>query len=95
MKKILLSLLLLLPLTTTMLIAAPLKVSTKDTIESVLKAHKKVRVIIKMKSGKELTGEIGLVNANIVHIKTLAGMEFFDAVVLISNIEAVVIRTKG
>ena len=95
MKKFLLSILLMLPLTTTLLTAAPLKIDTKDSIKTVLKAHQKVRVIIKMKSGGELTGEVGLVNDNIDHIKTLAGMEFFDAVVLISNIEAILIRTKG
>ena len=74
--------------------AKPLSVSKDATIKSVLSAHKNVRVIVKTQSGMELVGEIGRVTDHVVHLKTLSGMEFFDAVVALDKIEAVLIRTK-
>jgi small nuclear ribonucleoprotein (snRNP)-like protein len=74
--------------------AEPLSVVGDDTIQSILTAHKGKKVTIKLKSGSELTGKVGEVNDDVVHIMSLAGKEFFDAVASIKKIEAVVIRTK-
>lgn len=76
-------------------IAEPLSVSSSDSIQSVLAAQKGNRVTVQLKSGGELTGKVGETNNDIVHIMELSGKEFFDAVVSVKAIEAVVIRTKS
>jgi len=74
--------------------AEPLAVGANDTLRSILIAHKGKRVTVKLNSGSELTGKVGEVNDNIMQLMELSGMEYFDAVVSIGKIEAVVIRTK-
>ena len=76
-------------------IADPLSVTSDDSIQSILSAHQGKRVTIKLNSGSELTGKVGEVNGEIIHLKELSGKEFFDAVASIKKIEAVVIRTKN
>ena len=76
-------------------VADPLSVTSDDSIQSILSAHQGKRVTIKLNSGSELTGKVGEVNGQIIHLKELSGKEFFDAVASIKKIEAVVIRTKN
>jgi len=94
MKKYLLILVVSLSFLATSVFAVPLTVGSSDTIQSVLMAHQGKRVTVKLKSGTELTGKVGEVNENIVHLMELSGKEFFDAVTSIKTIETVVIRTK-
>ncbi len=75
-------------------IAEPLSLKAKDDIESVLSAHNGKRVTVKLNSGDELTGTIGAVNDDLVHLRELSGKEFFDAVVDTDDISAIIIRTK-
>ena len=49
---------------------------------------------VRLKSGSELTGKVGEVNSEVVHLIELSGMEYFDGVASVKAIEAVVIRTK-
>ena len=74
--------------------AEPLAVGAEDTIRSILTAHQGKRVTVKLHSGSEMTGKVGEVNNAIIHLMELSGKEYFDAVVSIGNIEAVVIRAK-
>jgi hypothetical protein len=76
-------------------VAEPLSVSGDDTIKSILTAHKGKRVTVMLKSGVELTGKVGEVNGEVVHLMELSGKEFYDGVAAINKIEAVVIRTKN
>jgi hypothetical protein len=75
-------------------IAEPLSINEKDDIESILKAHNGKRVTVKLNSGDELTGTVGAVNDDLVHLRELSGKEFFDAVVDTDEVSAVIIRTK-
>ena len=75
-------------------IAEPLSISSDDSIQSVLSAQKDKRVTLRLKSGNELSGTVGEVNDNIVHLKQLSGKEFYDAAVAIKGILAVEIRTR-
>jgi len=75
-------------------IAEPLSISSDDSIQSVLSAQKDKRVTLRLKSGNELSGTVGEVNDNIVHLKQLTGKEFYDAAVAIKGILAVEIRTR-
>ena len=73
--------------------AADLRVGNIDTIESVLRAQKG-RVTVRLRSGQELTGTVRSVDARLLHLGSLTGREFFDAVVPMEAIEAVIVRTK-
>lgn len=73
--------------------AAELRVSPTDTLESVLRTQKG-RVTVRLRSGQEFTGSVRSVDTRLLHLGTLAGKEFFDAVVPLEAIEAVLVRTK-
>lgn len=73
--------------------SAEVRVSANDTVESVLTAQKG-RVTLRLRSGQELTGTVRAVTGKLVHLGALSGREFFDAVVPLETIEAVIIRTK-
>ena len=75
-------------------IAEPLTVKGDDDIESVLKANNGKRVTVKLNSGDELTGTVGAVSDDLVHLRELSGKEFFDAVVDTDEISALIIRTR-
>ena len=75
-------------------ISADLKVTGGDSIESVLHAQVNRRVTLRLRSGQELTGIVRLVTAKIVHLGAVSGREFFDAIVSVDAIEAVIVRTR-
>jgi hypothetical protein len=74
--------------------AAELKVAPADNVESVLAAQKGKRVTVKLRSGQETTGTVTMVSPKLVQLSSVAGKEFFDAVVPLEAIEAVFVRTK-
>jgi len=69
-------------------------VAPTDTIQSIVSAQKGKRVTLRMRSGQELTGTLRQSTDRLVVIGELTGREFFDAVVPIDAIEAVIVRTK-
>jgi hypothetical protein len=73
---------------------AELQVGASDTVQSILSSHKGGRVSVRVRSGQELTGVVREVNARVVHLGTLSGREFFDAVVPLEAVDAVLVRTK-
>ena len=73
---------------------AQLQVGSNDTVESVLRAQKDKRVTLRMRSGQEITGVVRATNTRVVQIGAVSGREFFDAVVPLSSIDAVLVRTK-
>ncbi|MBI1731709.1 MAG: hypothetical protein HYR49_02935 [Gammaproteobacteria bacterium] len=74
--------------------AAPLAINKSDTTASVLAAQKGNRVTIKLQSGEELSGKVVAVGDSVVQLGELAGREFFDAVIPISSVGAVIVRTR-
>lgn len=74
--------------------AAPLAIADKDTVQTVLQGQAGKRVTIRVRAGDELSGTVKTVNADVVHIGELAGKEFFDAVIPLKSIDAVIIRVK-
>ena len=75
-------------------LAAELKVTAGDTLETVLQAQAGKRVTVRLRSGQELTGTVRLVVGRMVHLAALTGREFFDAVIALDAVEAVVVRTR-
>ena len=74
--------------------AQSVSVAPTDTIQSVVSAQKGKRVTLRLRSGQELTGTLRESTDRLVVVAELAGREFFDAVVPIDAIEAVIVRTK-
>jgi len=74
--------------------AAELEVGAGDSVESVLKAQSGKRVTLRMRSGQEISGTVRTVNGKLVQIGAVSGREFFDAVVPLESIDAVLIRTR-
>ena len=81
-------------LTVQPVLAQELKVASTATVESLVTAQKGKRVTVRTRSGQELTGVVRDVTPRFVHIGALAGREFFDAVVSLDAVEAVIVRTK-
>jgi hypothetical protein len=75
-------------------LAAEVKISAADTVESVLTTQKSKRVTVRLRSGQEMTGTVREITPRLVHLGALSGREFFDAVIALESIEAVVIRTR-
>lgn len=71
-----------------------LRVATSDSIETVLAAQKDKRVTLRLRSGQEFTGTVRNVNGKLVQLGAVAGKEFFDAIVPLEAVEAVLVRTK-
>lgn len=75
--------------------AQQLEVQQQDTIASVLQRHVGKRVTVRLEGGEELTGTVRTVGTKVVHLSDLANRDFYDAVVEIEDISAVVIRVRG
>jgi hypothetical protein len=73
---------------------AEVRVGANDTVQSVLTAAKGTRATVRLRSGQELTGVVREVNARVTHLGALSGREFFDAVVPLEAVDAVLIRTR-
>ena len=74
--------------------AQEVKVGSNDSFESLISAQKGKRVTLRTRSGGELTGVVRSVTPKYVHLGALAGRDFFDAVVALETLEAVIVRTK-
>ena len=74
--------------------AAELVVKPDDSVESLLIAQKGKKVTLKTRSGQEITGTVTAVTPKLVQVAQVVGKEFFDAVVPLEAVEAVLVRTK-
>jgi hypothetical protein len=64
-----------------------------DTPAKVLQRQTGQRVELRLKSGDKIAGKVETVGEKMVHLSALTGQEFFDAVVVLDDISAVVVRT--
>ncbi len=74
--------------------AQEVSVSASDTTQSVIAAQKGKRVTLRLRSGQELSGPVRDATPKLVVVGAVAGREFFDAVIPIEAVEAVLVRTK-
>jgi len=65
------------------------------SIEATLAANTGKTVTLKLEGGEELTGTLASTSPVTVKLTGLAGKEFYDAVVRIDRITAVVVRAPG
>jgi hypothetical protein len=53
------------------------------------------RVKLRLMGGQELEGVVTKVGATAVHLASLTGMDFYDAVVRLDHVSAVIVRARG
>ena len=66
-----------------------------DAIKVNLERQVGKRVRLRLLSGQDVDGTVVAVGAAAVHMSRLAGMDFFDGVVRLDQIAAVIIRVRG
>ena len=74
--------------------AGSLQIAKDDNIPTILTAQKGKQVTVKLASGDELTGKVGEVTNKLVVLQALSGKEFFDAVINLDDVAAVIIRVR-
>ena len=66
-----------------------------DTAKTVLDKQIGQKVELRLKSGEKLAGKVEKVGDKAVHLSAIAGQELFDAVVVLDDVAAVLVRTGG
>jgi hypothetical protein len=72
-----------------------LEVNDADTVKVVLERHLGKRLAVVLSTGQEMSGMVTTVTRDVLHLSELAGREFYDAVVPLDRINAVVIRVRS
>lgn len=83
-----------------LVLAAPPAVSAAElkqdaTIASVLEAAKGSKVTLRLVAGEEMTGKLAFVGDEVLRLVELTGREYFEAVIAIESVVAVISRTPG
>ena len=73
--------------------AQDVNINAADSIQSVLTAQKGKRVTVRT-GNQEITGQVREATSRLVVLGAVTGREFFDAVIPLDKVEAVLIRTK-
>ncbi len=71
-----------------------LQIQDADTVKSVLEQQMGRRVTLRLDSGAEITGSVAKVGQSLVHLSELTGRDFFDAIVPLEGIRAVIVRSR-
>lgn len=65
-----------------------------ETIRKILDDHKGKRVTLRLQGGEELTGRIRTVTGELVQLGEVSGREYFDAIVDVTKVSAVIFRVR-
>lgn len=86
------------------LVALPVQVVLADEVKFELKpsaSMKEVlaefmgkRVAISMESGEQIEGTVTMVGTSLAHISKLSGKDFYDAVVSLDKVSAVIVKAR-
>ena len=72
-----------------------LELKTDDGVKSILERQVGQVVELRLGSGEKIGGKVEKVGETLVHLSQLTGAEFFEAVVDIESVSAVVVRAKS
>jgi len=72
-----------------------LQIQKSDTIKDVLERHAGQGITLRLQSGEEMSGTLSKVGDQVVHLSGLSGRDFYDAVIRIDVISAVIIRARN
>jgi len=65
-----------------------------DTIAAVLGRQAGQTLELRLKSGEKIGGKLERVGEKLVHLTQLTGADYFEAVIEVDEIAAVIVRTK-
>ena len=69
--------------------------SAAATVKDILSENINKRVIVRMDTGDALEGTVSKVGDGLVHISKISGKDFYDAVVRMDKINAVLFKVRG
>ena len=72
-----------------------LEVQRTETMAMLLQKQVGKRVTVRLQAGEEITGTVRMVGEHVVHLSDLAGRDFYDAVVALDDISAMIVRVRG
>ena len=68
---------------------------SSDSVTSVLKRQVGQRVELRLKSGEKIGGKIEGLGEKLVHLSAVTGMEYYEAVVAVEDVSAVLVRAAA
>ena len=74
--------------------AAELSIKSGDTLAKQISAQKGKKITVRLTSGEELTGTVKESTPELVQLGELSGKEYFDAIIDVSKVSAILVRTK-
>jgi len=74
---------------------AGFQIQSGDTVKSVLERSAGQSVGLRLKGGDELKGKVAKVGDKVAQLGELSGREFFDAVVQLDSIQAVIVKARS
>ena len=74
--------------------APKVEIKPDETVQSLLTKQVGKRVELHLKGGEKFDGKLESATGNSVHLSSLAGQEFFDAVIVLDQVSAVVVRVR-
>ncbi len=72
-----------------------MKINIHESMKDLLARHKGSHITLRLNSGLELEGELEELGDHVLHVTELAGMEYYDAIVRLDTIAALIVRTKS
>lgn len=72
-----------------------LEIQSGDTLRTVLERQVSRPVTLKMRSGEDVSGTVTRLGNGVVHLAKISGRDYFDAVIALDAIAAVLVRTRG
>ena len=69
-------------------------INPNDHVKDILEKEIDLPVKLRLKSGAEINGTVVRVGVSVVQIAEVAGMEYYDAVINISDISAVLFKVR-
>lgn len=70
------------------------RIRTTDNLRTMLEQEMDRPVKVRLTSGQELSGTVVRLGAGVVQLSHVGGMEFYDAVINIDDISAVLLRVR-
>jgi hypothetical protein len=64
-------------------------------VRDVLSAQVGKPVVLRLRAGEEIGGKVQTVGDQVVHLSEVAGRDFYDAVVRLDGVDAVLVRVRG
>jgi hypothetical protein len=69
-------------------------IKSGDTMRKVLESRVGTRVALRLADGGELAGKVRIVTKDLVQLGELSGRDYYDAVIELEKISAVIVRVK-